>query len=89
MARSLLIFAIYMIRNHQCEHGVLLLSAAEACRATIGLQPIPGFDVPSATAISCEHLGESCFMALWEAGQNMSLEQAVANLLEDRAALHR
>ncbi len=86
---SILIFAIYMIRDQQCEHGVLLLSAAEACRATIGLQPIPGFDVPSATAIAREHLGESCFMAMWEAGQNMSLEQAVANLLEDRAALHR
>ncbi|HSH82166.1 MAG TPA: hypothetical protein VLA19_26870 [Herpetosiphonaceae bacterium] len=81
---GILLFATYMIHDEDPEQGVRLLGAAEACRVTMGLQPIADFDVPNTTAIARDQLGESVFNATWEAGQIMSLEQAVAYVLECR-----
>ncbi|HSH78611.1 MAG TPA: hypothetical protein VLA19_08785, partial [Herpetosiphonaceae bacterium] len=77
-----LLFATYMVHDEEPEQGVRLLGAAEACRVAMGLQPITDFDVPNATAIARDQLGESVFNVAWQAGQNMSLEQAVAYALE-------
>ena len=79
---GILLFATYMIQNEEPERGVRLLGAAEACRIRMGLQPITNFDVPTATASAREQLGERGFTATWLAGQNMSLEQAAAAVLE-------
>jgi hypothetical protein len=73
--------ATYLIDQEEPEPGVLLLSAADAARVAMGLQPIPEFDVPGATAAARDHLGSGVFDTIWDAGKDLSLEQAVAYIL--------
>ena len=66
-----------------------LLGAAEALRTTIGVQraptALPAYTRDVATARA--ELGEAAFAAAWVEGRAMTLEQAIAEALEQSTAL--
>jgi hypothetical protein len=68
----------------QLERGVRLFGAAAALRAAVGLPQSP------AKRATCERdvvsartaMGDDAFAAAWAAGQELSLEQVIAEALE-------
>ena len=73
------------VAQKQPEKAARLFGAAAALRASIGsvIDPVdqPGYE--SRRASLCAELGNQRFTAAWEHGQQFTLEQAVADALEN------
>src|SRR5262249_52408681 len=73
--------------DEEPERAARLWGAAERLRQTLGCRPAPAARATyeRAMAIARAQLGEDAFAAAWAAGRAMTLEQAIAYALEERA----
>ncbi|HEX5690711.1 MAG TPA: tetratricopeptide repeat protein, partial [Roseiflexaceae bacterium] len=69
--------------DEEPERAVKLLAAAEALRASLGARHAPAARAmrERATAMARATLGDEMFAAAWQAGQALSVEQAIAEAL--------
>lgn len=78
-------FGHLALAEGQPERAVRLLGAAERLGKTIGTALAPPEQVEHERGVAAARtaLGESAFAAAWAAGQTMTLEEAIACVLED------
>jgi predicted ATPase len=84
VAAALAFFGDLELQAGRDERGVRLLGAESAWRAALGARRFVSFwswPAPEADAARAR-MGEAAFAGAWEAGQRMTLQQAVAEALE-------
>lgn len=86
LATALGIFAGALGALGQPEQSVRLLGAAEGALMRLGafLQPNDQQEIEDVTAAARSQLGEAIFQAAWTEGRALSLEQAVAQAINER-----
>jgi predicted ATPase/DNA-binding XRE family transcriptional regulator len=76
-----------VVAQRQPARAARLFGAAEALRETAGtpLPPVNRADYARDVAAARAHIGEDAFAAAWAAGRALSLERAIADVLDEAA----